>query len=431
MLGLPLPIISDWLHLVMVSAWVAAWATWRLRSSPHFNIVGMTPEERRAFLGRSIPRFSRVAIVSTATLAVTGTYSIILQSNDLGNISGSFYGQVLALKIGLFGVLVALGAINLRRLTPRLLGKGEEATPRDGGPVRVLRRNIRLEVGLGVAALLCAGGLTLLPPPSGAGASVVAGATTTPVSSVTAVAEIPTALPTPAPITISTNVSGYDLTLNTRPSIDGDEFTLTINKEAESAVPLTDVLKVFLRVTPQDVDAGGISYPASIQGEASPVRQTWSMTDSILTLHGTYLVTAIVQRGQSPDLKAAFRLTLSEEKGLQGTVGQVVDVFLDTNPSPPISGTVSLNISLVDGERKPIEGAKITISPLMPAHAHINPDAVAQPVPGKPGVYTTQTDLIMGGGWLFIFNIERDGLPPLKTDASLDVIDPNATPTPP
>ena len=57
----------------------------------------------------------------------------------------------------------------------------------------------------------------------------------------------------------------------------------------------------------------------------------------------------------------------------------MVDVFLDTNPSPPISGTVSLNISLVDGERKPIEGAKITISPLMPAHAHINPDAVAQP----------------------------------------------------
>ncbi len=89
-----------------------------------------------------------------------------------------------------------------------------------------------------------------------------------------------------------------------------------------------------------------------------------------------------------------------------------------------------LTIELVDGERNPIDGAKITISPFMPAHAHIDPTAVAEPLPGQPGTYTVRVDLEMGGEWLFIFNIEREGLPPVKTDASLEVIDPNATPTP-
>lgn len=409
-LGLPLPIVSDWLHMVMVAAWVGGLGYLAMALLPSFGTAGMSPEERRAFLGRSIPRFSRVAIISVVLLAVTGTYNLVLHSNDVGAIVGSGYGQVLALKVGLFGTLVALGAINLRRLTPRLLGKVESAPP-DGGPVLRLGRNIRLEVALGVLALLCAGGLTLLPPPSGVtaeGGNVV----------------------TPQPVTLGTNVSGYDLVLTARPSVDGDELTLLLNKGTQAATPITDVLKVLLRVTPQDVDAGSTSYAATRVGSASPISQTWKVTEPILTLDGGYLVTAIVQRTESADLKAAFRLDLSEETGLRASVGQVVDVSLSTDPSPPISGTVTLNIRLTDAERKPVEGAKVTISPFMPAHAHVNPLAVAQPVAGQPGVYTAEASLQMGGGWLFIFNIEREGLLPLKTDASLDVIDPNATPTP-
>jgi hypothetical protein len=66
----------------------------------------------------------------------------------------------------------------------------------------------------------------------------------------------------------------------------------------------------------------------------------------------------------------------------------------------------------------------------MPAHAHVQPPGVAQPVAGKSGVYTLPVDLNMGGSWLLIFNVERAGKPLVKTDASFDVIDPNSTPTP-
>jgi putative copper export protein/methionine-rich copper-binding protein CopC len=428
-LGLPLPIIIDWLHMVMVASWVGGLGYLAFALLPSFGAAGLPPDERRAFLGRSIPRFSKVALTSVILLAATGTYSLVLHSNDLGAIIGSQYGQVLALKVGLFAALVGIGAINLRRLTPRLLGTAKEETPSDGGPVRRLGRNIRLEVALAAVALLCAGGLTLIPPPSGADASDVA-QDTTPIPAKTPSAQVSTPLPTPKAVTAGTNVSGYDLVLTTRPSIEGDELTLLINKGLQGSLPLTDVTKVLLRVTPQDVDAGSTSYQATLEGVLDPVRQTWKVTEPILTLDGGYLITAVVQRTESPDLKAAFRLDLSEANGLQASVGQVVDVRLSTDPSPVISGTAMLTIELVDGERNPIDGAKITISPFMPAHAHVDPTAVADPVPGQPGTYTVRVDLEMGGEWLFIFNIEREGLPPVKTDASLEVIDPNATPTP-
>jgi hypothetical protein len=72
----------------------------------------------------------------------------------------------------------------------------------------------------------------------------------------------------------------------------------------------------------------------------------------------------------------------------------------------------------------------LTVIPLMPAHAHVEPTDVAQPVPGEPGSYTLKVNFIMGGPWLIIFNIEREGMPPVKADASLDVIGPEIEVTP-
>jgi hypothetical protein len=55
---------------------------------------------------------------------------------------------------------------------------------------------------------------------------------------------------------------------------------------------------------------------------------------------------------------------------------------------------------------------------------------VAQPGPGDPGQYTTTVQFVSGGAWLLIFNVEREGQPAIKTDASLDVIGPEITPVP-
>jgi copper transport protein len=429
--GLPVPVIADWLHLTTASAWAGGLAFMALVLFPALRSLGITGADRREFLGRSVPRFSRLALVSVATLAVTGTYSLLLHSTDLGAIISSEYGQVLLVKIAAFVLLVALGAVNLLRLTPLLQRKSNPAAPEpegnpNPGPGERLRRNVRLELLLVLIAITGAAGLTLTPPPSGA-----APATAQPLPAATptmgAMAEEPTPIPTPGPASASLSVAGYDLKLTVRPSLEGDTFDLDVARQADASPPLTDVTRVLLRVTPQDIDAGTTSYTAEQQGEPAPGRGAWGITEPVLTLDGVYLVTAILQRTQTDDLKAAFRLELGEG-WLVATPGDYVEVRVSTEPSPPISGTATLILNLRDGAGKPVDGARVTVSPIMPAHAHIEPSGQAEPVAGSPGQYTFPVHFVMGGPWLIIFTVERDGLPPFKTDASIDVIGPQPTP---
>jgi hypothetical protein len=77
-----------------------------------------------------------------------------------------------------------------------------------------------------------------------------------------------------------------------------------------------------------------------------------------------------------------------------------------------------------------VTDAKLSVLPLMPAHAHVQPLADATPVAGQPGAFTVPVKLQMGGSWLVIFDVDRPGQPTIKVDASFDVIDPAATPTP-
>jgi putative copper export protein len=446
LMGLPLPVLSDWLHLVMAAAWAGGLGYMALALFPAFRTVGASSGERRAFLGRAVPRFSRLAVFSVAALAITGVYNLIVHSSDLSAIAASLYGQLLAVKVGLFVVLVAVGAVNLLRLSPMLragvgAGRGaSEARAGDDPPaVRRLWRNVRLEVVLVVLVLVCAGGLTLLPPPGRP--EQVAGAASPPVSTADQGATpqdltpqpapdqlTPAPTPVPAPATAQQSAGGYTLTLTAYPSIEGDRLTLTMERASPSAPPLTDVVKVYFRVTPQDVSAGSSRYDAALSGSPDPGVQVWSATGQVLTLDGTYLVTAVVQRTVQRDLKAAFRLELSGSE-LRASPAQVVDLRLDSLPDPPISGTVTLTITLLDGEGEPMAGAAVTVLPLMPAHAHVQPEALAAPVPGRPGVYSVPVKLQMGGSWLFVCRIERPGQPPVVMDASLDVVDPNATPT--
>ena len=66
---------------------------------PAFRLAGFSAEERRAFLAKAVPRFSRLAILSVVALAVTGTYSVLTHSNDLGTILSTEYGIVLAVEV--------------------------------------------------------------------------------------------------------------------------------------------------------------------------------------------------------------------------------------------------------------------------------------------------------------------------------------------
>jgi hypothetical protein len=345
---------------------------------------------------------------------------------------------VLILKIALFAFLVPLGAINLLKITP-LLRRNDQTDSGDGpasrataDPTRSLRRTVRGEVVLVVGALACAAGLSLLPPPSNAEGAYTATPNVT-AQAAASTTPVPRATPTESvPLTASTqtNLPGYRVALDVMSSFEGDELTASIARVDPAAVPLTDVRKVIFKVTPQDVDGGSTSLEAEADAGGTGDSQVWKANETVLTLDGGYLVTVIVQRTQAPDLKAAFRLDLSVDTGLKARGSEVLEIRLDTIPSPPISGTATLKLMLLDGTGAPVSDATITVSPLMPAHGHIEPTGAATPVAGEPGVYTMSVNFQMGGAWLIIFNVERPGQDTIKVDAGLDVIDPNATPTP-
>ncbi|MDI9884866.1 copper resistance protein CopC [Streptomyces sp. HNM0645] len=112
--GLAMPV--DVLHLLAVAAWLGGLAT--LLVALH-----RTPSiERPAVL-----RFSRVAFWSVLVLAATGLYQSWRQVGSWSALTGTSYGRLLLVKIGLVAVLVGIAWIS-RRWTARL----SDRTPTDG-----------------------------------------------------------------------------------------------------------------------------------------------------------------------------------------------------------------------------------------------------------------------------------------------------------
>jgi copper transport protein len=107
---------------------------------------------------RVLQRFSSIAVPAVAVLILSGATLTWLQSGSPAALPGSSYGMVLALKLALVGLLLALAARNRLVLTPTLAAGGPQAAPR-------LRRAIGAEIVLGLAILALASAFRLTPPP--------------------------------------------------------------------------------------------------------------------------------------------------------------------------------------------------------------------------------------------------------------------------
>ncbi|MEV1052654.1 copper resistance protein CopC [Streptomyces sp. NPDC049887] len=111
--GLAMPV--DVLHLLAVAAWLGGLAT--LLVALH-----RAPSVERA----AVRRFSRVAFWSVVVLAATGLYQSWRQVGSWSALTGTSYGRLLLVKIGLVALLVGIAWIS-RRWTARL----PERTPTD------------------------------------------------------------------------------------------------------------------------------------------------------------------------------------------------------------------------------------------------------------------------------------------------------------
>ncbi|MFD8015329.1 copper resistance CopC/CopD family protein [Streptomyces sp. NPDC058955] len=113
--GIAMPV--DILHLLAVAAWLGGLTTLLVA-------LYRAPSVERA----AVERFSRVAFASVAVLVATGLYQSWRQVGSWSALTGTRYGQLLLVKIGLMGVLVGIAWIS-RRWTQRLADRTAGAEP--------------------------------------------------------------------------------------------------------------------------------------------------------------------------------------------------------------------------------------------------------------------------------------------------------------
>ncbi|MHB1192835.1 MAG: copper resistance D family protein [Longimicrobiales bacterium] len=89
-----------------------------------------------------VPRFSRLAMACVAVLLVTGGFAAWAHVGGVGALVGTVYGRLMVLKIALAALVLAAGAVNFKRIAPRL----------DGPPgQRAMVRAASLELALACA----------------------------------------------------------------------------------------------------------------------------------------------------------------------------------------------------------------------------------------------------------------------------------------
>jgi copper transport protein len=145
----------DVLHVIAGSVWMGTLAA--------IIIVGIsaaakTPSSPNvgAIVARMINTFSPLALVCGGTVVATGVVAALLHLESVSRLWTSAYGITLIVKIGLVGVLFAVGAWNWRRVKPSLGG--------DEGVV-ALGRSARIELAVSAAVLALTAVLVAMPLP--------------------------------------------------------------------------------------------------------------------------------------------------------------------------------------------------------------------------------------------------------------------------
>lgn len=117
--GIAMPV--DVLHLLAVAAWLGGLAAL-------LTALYRTPDITAA----AVRRFSRIAFGSVLVLTATGIYQSWRQVGSWSALTGTGYGQLLLVKVGLVAVLVGVAGIS-RRWTARLAAGGDAQAPTASG----------------------------------------------------------------------------------------------------------------------------------------------------------------------------------------------------------------------------------------------------------------------------------------------------------
>ena len=143
---------ADWIHLVAGGIWVGGLVQLAV------VVVAVVPklEERPAFFGGLIRRFSLVAVISVCVIVATGVFQSIERLGGIDELVDTTYGSTLLVKVLLLTPLLGIAAFNLILVGPRFVSLGRR---RGGGMVSTLwEARFRLAVSgeLAIAATILA-----------------------------------------------------------------------------------------------------------------------------------------------------------------------------------------------------------------------------------------------------------------------------------
>lgn len=146
-------VLSDWLHVLGAASWLGSLACVMMIGVP--LALKQEGEERWQWVSSLVNEFSRLALVSVATVIASGVFASWVHVARLSDLWSTDYGKILLVKLVLVGVTLIIGAYNFKRVQPRL---GVEQ-----GTVR-LRNSAALELATGFLILLVTGLLTGVSP---------------------------------------------------------------------------------------------------------------------------------------------------------------------------------------------------------------------------------------------------------------------------
>ncbi len=149
---------ADALHLLAVGIWLGGLLPLALLLRAAGSEAGA---DARPFAVLAARSFSQLALVAMLILVATGVWNSWNQVGNFPSLVGTRYGRLLLLKLALLVAILALAAVNRRRLIPALSGEAEAV----GRPaMRRLATFVGIELALGVAILAVVITLGVTPP---------------------------------------------------------------------------------------------------------------------------------------------------------------------------------------------------------------------------------------------------------------------------
>ena len=267
-------IINDFVHLVAASVWVGGLAAFATMAP--YILMYMTAPARRETLVAIAQRFSPVAALSVGLLAVTGLYSSWAQVTTFAALATP-YGMALVVKVVLVALLIALAAVNLIWVRPRL--------DRDDRAALWLSRLVKAEYFMAGLVLLAVGFLTALEP-----ARQVASREGIGVES---------------ELVFEEASEGTQMALEIEPGQVGPN-RVNITLADPSGDPITSATDVRVRLSYLDADLGETPYSATEVGEGEFV-----LDEQLISIAGAWQVELVVQRPDAFDARAAFRFEVT------------------------------------------------------------------------------------------------------------------------